>query len=330
MDIDDLRQTLATMADEVSSTDETNRLAKVEAKVRAARRQWVGVGAGVVAVAAVVGLLVPTLLNGGDDAPSAHHSQLPTVVDNGLTFYTSPAGDTLVGEAVGHPGDRVVTLTAIPTTTDLSYVSRCVEPAISHDSPTYHVTINNKPILDSTCGDGTGPAGPGTGFTSSPSGNSRAWKDYIGVVPGQPVTVRIFFERGTPNDSVPRQLGVALYADTGQQLRDHGVWFGQQTVFEGHTYRLVTRGFEQVKGVRGKLRLALPSAEEHLLVVYGVADVHSNYRTSSDGSGSSTRGGTGSSQDALAKPDQQAAHLSIRLHGKSGALIYLLAYQRID
>jgi hypothetical protein len=141
MNIDELRQTLTTMAEEVASLDAPTRLRAIDAKVVRVRRQRIGAGVAGAAVAAVVALVVPGLVNAGGDGPkpantpttSTSRTTLPTVEDKGTRFYTSPAGDTLLGEAMGRTGARVVTLRVVTTTTDLSYRSVCLRPHPSGD-----------------------------------------------------------------------------------------------------------------------------------------------------------------------------------------------------
>jgi hypothetical protein len=332
MNIDDLKQTLSSMADEVDATDGPDRLRAIDGLVRSARRQRVSVGLGVVAVAAVGGLLVPTVLNGGDGPPAASHSQLPTIEDNGVRFYTSPAGNMLLGEKVGTPGQRSVSLRVTPTTSDLSYQSLCKQPGDDSGKLVYNVTINGKDIASQSCNNTGEPVDAGSRFGFSPRGNIRFWRNDAGVVPGRPMTLRITARPGarTTPGSAPIQLGIALYAMTGPTVEDHGVWFGQQAVYAGHTYQLESRTFRRVDGLRGQVELALPAPDDRLLITYGVADVHSSYRLTADQSGADHSGGGGSELQSLSRPGQRSALLGIRIHGKPGAVIYVLAYRQVE
>jgi hypothetical protein len=337
MNIDDLRQTLSTMADEADSMDETSRLKAVDAKVARVRRQRIGGGVACAAVAAVVALVVPSLVNAGDDGPkpadnpstNTTRTTLPTVEDKGARFYTSPAGDTLLGEAMGRAGARVVTLHVVPTTTDLSYRSVCWRLVAGDQDGrlAYDVTVNGHPLVSASCDTPDhGALAPDSRFGSGPSSNSNAWTD-VGVVPGKPMTLRISLRQGVAK---PTQLGIALYADTGPKVRDHGVWLDQQVVVDGHTYQLVRRAFSQVQGLDGHLSLDLPQESAPLYLVYGVGHASGGYRTAGDGSGSSVDQGGPSTEGQLARRGQQVSRMSIHLRSEPGGLIYILAYRQLD
>jgi hypothetical protein len=340
MNIDELRQTLSTMAEEVDSVDAPARLQAIDAKVVRARRQRIGAGVACAAAAAVVGLVVPSLVNAGGDGPkpannpttSTSRTPLPTVEDKGTRFYTSPAGDTLLGEAMGRTGARVVTLRVVPTTTDLSYRSVCSQSdPSSHGKLVYDVTINGKPVTSASCdGPHQSPLGPDTSFGSNPRVNRDAWRTDVGVIPGKPVTLRISLKPVvTPSRASTTQLGIALYADTGPMVRDHGVWLDRETVVDGRTYELVRRAFSRVRGMHGHLRLDLPPASAALYLEYGVGHARGHYRFYGDRSGSYVDQGGPSSEGQLARPGQQVSRMSIQLHSTPGALIYILAYRQV-
>jgi hypothetical protein len=342
MNIDDLRQTLTTMADEVHSLDETSRLRAVDAKVARVRRQRIGAGVACAAAATVVGLVVPGLVNpgGGGPKPANHpttHSprtSLPTIEDKGARFYTSPAGDTLLGEAMGRAGAHVVTLHVVPTTTDLSYRSVCWR-LVDRDRDgrlAYDVTVNGHPLVSASCDTPDhGALAPDSRFGNSPSSNSNAWTN-AGVVPGKPMTLRISLRPGVAGQSAakPTQLGIALYADTGSMVRDHGVWLDRQEVVDGHTYQLVRQAFSRVRGLVGHLSLDLPRESAPLYLVYGVGHARGGYQTAGDGSGSRVDQGGASTEGQLSRPGQQVSRLSIHLLHTPGSLIYILAYRQVD
>jgi hypothetical protein len=339
MTIDELRQTLSTMAEEVDSVDAATRLRAIDAKVVRARRQRIGAGVACAAVAAVVALVVPGLVNAGSDGPrpanspmtSTSRTALPTVEDKGIRFYTSPAGDTLLGEAMGGTGARVVRLRVVPTTTDLSYRSVCSQP---HPAPkgelVYDVTINGRPVKGASCdGPIQGPLGPDTSYGSSPRVNRDAWRTDVGVVPGKPITLRVSLKPFVSTSrAATTQLGIALYADTGPMVRDHGVWLDQETVVDGRTYELVRRAFSRVRGRHGHLRLQLPKASAPLYLEYGVGRARGDYRFYGDGSGAFVDHGGPSMQGQPARSGQQMSRMRIHLHSRPGALIYILVYRR--
>jgi hypothetical protein len=340
MNIDELRQTLSTLAEEVDSVDAPTRLQAIDAKVVRVRRQRIVAGVACAAVAAVVGLVVPGLVGSGGDGPepannpttSPSRTTLPTVEDEGTRFYTSPAGDTLLGEAMGPTGARVVTLRVVPATTDLSYRSVCSQPGPSPDGKlVYDVTINGKPVKSASCdGPLQSPLGPDTSFGFNPRVNRDAWRTDVGIVPGKPITLRVSLKPVvTPSRAATTRLGIALYADTGPMVHDHDVWLHRETVVNGRTYELVRRAFGRVHGLDGHLRLDLPRATAPLYLEYGVGHARGDYRFYGDGSGSYVDKGGPSSEGQLARPGQQMSRMSIHLHTRPGAIIYILAYRQV-
>jgi hypothetical protein len=342
MNIDELRQTLSTMAEEVDSVDARTRLRAVEAKVVRVRRQRIGAGVACAAVAAVVGLVVPGLVDaGGGDGPkpannpttvTQHTSVLPTVEDKGTRFYTSPAGDTLLGEAMGRIGSRSVTLRVVPATSDLSYRSVCWQPDPSRTGRlVYDVSVNGKPVSSASCdGRPFGPLGPDSSFgTGSPRTNIAGWRD-VGVVPGKAMTVRLSLRPDiSARTARSTQVGVAVYANTGARDQTLGVWTPKETVTGGHTYKRVNRVFREVYGRRGHLRLHLNDVGRPLYVVYGVGRAHSAYDLRGDTSGGHSASAGPTSYGELSSPGQRAAHASVRLHGRPGAVLYIVVYRQV-
>ncbi|MDX6366630.1 MAG: hypothetical protein QOK30_1706 [Nocardioidaceae bacterium] len=340
MNIDELRQTLSTMAEEVDSVDAPARLRAVDAKVVRGRRQRIGAGVACAAVAAVVGLVVPGLVDAGGDGPrpannpttSTSETTLPTVEDKGTRFYTSPAGDTLLGEAMGRTGSRSVTLRVVPATSDLSYRSVCWQPDPSRTGRlVYDVSVNGKPVTSTSCDRRPfGPLGPDSSFGSgSPRANISSWRD-LGVVPGKAMTVRLSVRPDiSARTADSTQLGVAVYANTGARDQTFGVWTPKETVTGGHTYKRVNRVFRVVLGRRGHLRLHLNDVGQPLYVVYGVGRAHSAYDLRGDTSGGYSASAGPSSYGELSTPGQRAAHASVRLHGEPGAVLYILVYRQV-
>ena len=341
MNIDELRQTLSTMAEEVDSIDAPTRLRAVDAKVVRVRRQRIGAGVACAVVAVVVGLVVPGLLDAGGDAPkpannpttATHHAPvLPTVEDKGTRFYTSPAGDPLLGEAMGRTGSRSVTLRVVPATSDLSYRPVCWQPDPSRTGRlVYDLSVNGKPVTSASCdGRPFGPLGPDSSFgTGSPRANIAGWRD-VGVVPGRAMTVRLSLRPDiSARNADSTQMGVAVYANTGARDQIFGVWTPKETVTGGHTYTRVNRAFRKVHGRRGHLLLHLNDVGRPVYLVYGVGRAHSAYDLRGDTSGGHSASAGPSSYGELSTPGQRVAHASVRLHGKPGAVLYILVYRQV-
>jgi hypothetical protein len=340
MNIDELRQTLSTMAEKVDSVDAPTRLRAIDAKVVRVRRQRIGAGVACAAVAAAAALVVPGLVDAGGGGPkpannpttSTSRTTLPTVEDKGTRFYTSPAGDTLLGEVMGRTGSRSVSLRVVPATSDLSYRSVCWQPDPSRTGRlVYDVSVNGNPVASSSCdGRPFGPLGPASSFGSgSPRTNIAGWRD-VGVVPGKAMTVRLSLRPDiSARAADATQLGVAVYANTGHRDRTWGVWTPKETVTGGHTYKRVNRVFREVSGRRGQVHLHLPQVKKPLYVVYGVGRAHSAYDLRGDTSGGHSATAGPSSYGELSTPGQRAAHASVRLHGKPGAVLYILVYRQV-
>lgn len=110
MNLDDLRQQLASMAREVSDTETTTRLRGVEGKVRTARRtRAITAGLAAAAVVAVGGVTAPQFLGTADPPGPASPDQLATTQLQPATVSTPTESNwTPVGEQafVDNPDNR--------------------------------------------------------------------------------------------------------------------------------------------------------------------------------------------------------------------------------
>jgi hypothetical protein len=338
MNIDELRQTLQTMALETDPVDDRDRLHEVERRVTRARRRRAGAVIGCAVAVAALTVAVPSLVGTGDgqdsstDSVTRPTSTLPTVEDRGTRFYTSPAGDTLLGEAMGRTGSPSLTLRVVPPTDDLSYRSVCWRPTASR-SPRllYDLVVNGHRVKSASCdGRPYGPLGPDSTFgPGSPRANISAWRG-LGVFPGHEMTLRLSLRPGvSARVAASTQLGVAVYANTGARGHDHGVWYPQQVVVDGDTYGLARRGLRAVSGLRGHLSMDLPVTAQPLYLVYGVEGAHSGYDLTGDSSGAHSETSGASSYAGMGKRGQRTAHADVRLQGRPGATLYILAYRRV-
>ncbi len=365
MNIDELKQTLTNMADEVEHTRAQARLDGIDSKAAAERRNKLLSGGAVVSVAAVaLSMVGPQLVNDANNSPAGPVSNttnsdtdkradgkrdedivqtdedvlqtdLPTVTDNGISFYTEPAGDGLLGEAVGRPGQRSVSFTATPSTTDLSWVNICSASLPERVNRIWtSVSVNGNTLGSSGCQESTGGPFQAEGsFGSSPTANQRAWEE-LGVVAGEPSVFSLRLKPAAEKIEELRdaQIGLAVYENTGARFEDHGLWYKRERVVDGHTYRLAGNSFSEFKGGRGEMRVPLPPAEHPLFLAFGVAKVAGPYRTfqNAEGANVSSVGGW-SEGGTFARPDQDSAEMSIRTKRDDGSgLIYILAYERID
>jgi hypothetical protein len=355
MNLDDLKQTLTSMADDVRAQDPATRLAGVDEKLEAAhRRRATGAGVGVAAVAAVLALVMPNMFSAAPDrtpsptghtgSPTSKHQQtkapgaidrtsLPTVVDNGVVFYRSPAGDPLIGEAVGSPGQTVVTLTVTPRTRNLSFVQFCWQRrGGSARALNVDATFNGERAFGSSCGsDRYGPLKPEISYGSDPTVNARGWR-HLGVNPGEPTTIRLTvpprFRQVAHAERV--RLGLAMYANTGPTVVDHGITIPTRAVFDGRSYELVDRAVKRFTGFRGRIELPLSPSQRRGFAEAGVRGVHGPYvEVGPDGirGGSSRRGGASEVGSPL-RPGQRVARAAVHSRMDASGLLYLLIYRQ--
>ncbi len=354
MNLDDLKQTLTTMADDVQVQDPVARIAGVDDKLRAARRRKAAAaGVGAAAAAAVLAVGVPSVFSAAPDqgtGPAERGERvnseeptkrdrggiiatsLPTVEDNGAVFYSEPGGDTLIGSAAGEPGQTSVTLTVTPETQDLSYVQFCWQPGVEISDPVdYSSFLNGRPNTGSGCDARYGPLQPEIQFSDDPEVNSLGWQ-HMGVTPGEPMTFRIAVppsQRQVARD-VGVQLGFALYANTGPRIDDNGVTIPTEAVFAGHSYTLVDREFTSFADHRGRIDLRLPSSVSPLYVVFGVRGVSSRYVMAGPDGAVGNMGGGASEASSPLRMGQQVATVTVRSPEDPEGRLYLLIYERTD
>jgi hypothetical protein len=356
MNLDDLKHTLTEMAEDVRGHEPAVRLTGVNDKLNAARRRRAtGAGIGVAAVVAVLSLVLPDVFSESPNrspspagrtttsAPTPNHQRthtsggivdtlLPTVVDKGVVFYRSPAGDALIGEAVGTPGQTSLALTVTPTTRDLAFVEFCWRRPQGGAAVNINATFNAKQAFGSSCdSDRRGPLGPEITFGSDPRVNARGWGN-LGVDPGEAMTVRLAVpprsRQLARTDQV--QLGLAVYANTGPTVVDHGMTIPTQAVFDGHSYELVDRAVKNFNGFHGRIDLRLPPAGSRRFAEAGVRSVHGPYVEVGPGGirGGSSRGGGASEVGSPLGPGQRVARAAVHSRKDPSGQLYLLIYQQ--
>lgn len=360
MNIAELKQTLTNIASEAEDTDARARLDGIASRAASRKRnKLVAAAAGSVAAVVTFTTIGPQLLDNADEPPTGPaasktgnltdrrddgnrdpaddivETDLPTVTDNGIIFYTEPAGDTLLGEAVGRPGQRVVSFTATPTTSDLSWIEVCSARVPERNPGLWtNIFVNGNPLGSSGCQDVTGPLQADARFGSSPTANWQTWEEELGVQVGEPSTFEIRLRPGAEKIEALRdaQIGLAVFENTGPRFEDYGVWFESERVVDGHTYRLEGKSFSEFSGGRGEMRVPLPPAEHPLFLAFGVARVAGPYRVIGNaGSSSLSSEGGPSESGTFAEPNQETASMRIRTTGDDGSgLIYILAYKRVD
>lgn len=354
MNLGDLKQTLTTMADDVQVQDPGARIAGVDDKLRGARRsKAVGAGVGVAAAATLLAVAVPNVFSTAPDqgsGPAERGEQanteesttpeqdeilatsLPTVEDNGAVFYSEPGGDTLIGEAVGEPGQTSVTLTVTPQTQDLAYVQFCWQPDGRSAAFDFTSFVNGRPNTGSQCGARYGPFQPEVRFSPDPKVNSRRWQ-HLGVTPSDLMTIKIAVPVSQRREAEEAgvQLGVGLYANTGPRIEDSGVTIPTKAVFAGHSYKLVDRRFNSFVDHQGEIDVALPASTRPLYVVSGVRGVSGRFVVAGPNNtlDKSTVGGA-SEFSGPVRQGQQAANVKVRSPEDPEGQLYLLVYERTD
>ncbi|HEY7043825.1 MAG TPA: hypothetical protein VH419_09175 [Nocardioidaceae bacterium] len=337
MKVDELKQGLATLAEETENRGIHERLVGIDGKVASHRRaKWIGTG--VVAMLAIAAAAIaPGILDtNADRTPAANDDRhagfnLPTVSDHGTTFYTDPAGARLIGHGVADPGATEVSFSFTPSTLDLAWEGFCWDPtlAAAAQGADYSTFVNGNPVSGSTCQDSPGPypVAPTGSFGSSPSQNVNAWAD-LGVVVGKPSTFTLRIT-GHAGRSIAPQLGGAVY-ERGTQQRIEEIWYPQQVVFDDHTYQAVAsnvRGFEGRKP--SQISIGLPRADHAWYVFRGADHVHGGVNVSAMGHlpAGVPGGGTG---DLVPIDDRTFTVTARGLSPDSRGTIYVVVYKRID
>ncbi len=338
MNIDELKQTLTEVADEVDDRGGLDRLTGVDHKVTA-RRRTAAVGMTLAAVITAVAVaIVPTVLDGSDSTSPADQtgkqtSSLPTITDRGTTFYTSPGGAALLGHVVSEPGQREVSFTFTPDTLNLTWEQFCWDPnrAGGEHGAEYSTFVNGHPLGGSTCAGG--PDGPISGTSSfgsgSPRSNGSGWAG-LGVRVGKPSTFTVRITKHADH-SVASQLGAAIYAHA-PQVHDAGVWYDQQVVYLGHTYEAAAVSSAALSGRLTRASADLPPSDTKLYVFLGVTHLKGQLQLGSGGGSGMNlaRGSLGGGTGDLVDSDQGSVTVSgSSKDGKSTGTIYVVVYQRV-
>ena len=337
MNIDELKQTLSQVADEVDDRGGHDRLAGVDHKV-ATRRRSITVGTAVAAVITIAAVAIAPSLVGGSGTPPADSnrtrtSSLPTITDRGTAFYTSPGGAALLGHVVARPGQREVSFTFTPKTLNLTWEQFCWDPDRSRGGhgADYSTFVNGHPLGGSTCAGR--PDGPIAGTSSfgggSPHSNAAGWAR-LGVRVGKPSTFTVRITEHADRSVAP-QLGGAVYAHAPQE-HSAGVWYDRQIVYLGHTYDAAVMKSATVSGRLTRVSVDLPPSDTKLYVFQGVTNLNGQLKlVAGGGSGMGLpRGSLGGGNGALVDPDQRSVTVSgSSKDGKSTGTIYVVVYQRV-
>lgn len=355
MNIDELKQSLTTVADEVDDLGSHDRLAGVESKV-ATRRRTTILGTSLAAAVAIVAVAVaPSVLDGADDRtpptdptptrksgnPDVDETSLPTVVEKGTTFYTEPAGASLFALAVADPDQQTLTMKVVPRTLDLSWTDFCWDPSVKDldNGADFKVFINGTFIGGSTCGGRPyGPIEAESSFGGSSATNEETWAQY-GVQVGQSFEMSIQLRQHGEHSSahgVDPRMGLAIFERAPEQ-QIHGVGLNPESIFKGHLYRLVASQFgEVVDGERTRITLDLPESDQKLYVERGAAHVRGALVVDGGpqlGSTSFQPGvSTGGSSGDLVSPDRGSITVSGwgREDSPASGTIYALVYELVE
>lgn len=338
MNIDELKQALTSVADDAADRGGVERLAGVDRKI-SVRRRTTAAGTALAAVITVTAVAIaPNLLGSNDHTPPADSDNKPaptsppTITDKGTSFYTSPAGATLLGHVVAQPGEREVSFRFTPDNLNLSWEQFCWDRGVQPSARglDYGAFINGHPWLSASCGGGPGEPVAGTSsFGDSPATNAKGWAR-LGVQVGQPsiVTLRI---TGHSHRLIAPQLGAAVYTHA-PQVRNGGVWYDRQVLYLGHTYQAVAMRSAALSGRLTRVSVDLPASAEKLYVYRGVTELKGALQLGTHGASGtglpagSLGGGTGDLVDS----DQRSVTVSgSSKDGKSTGTIYVVVYQRV-
>lgn len=336
MNINELKQSLSTMADDADDdVHPTARLAAVDRKVSAQRRRTAVATGAAVAIAVAAVAIAPNIIDrSADTVPADRTDPLPTVSQHGVSLYKAPGGARLIAYAVARPGEHSVDVTFTPTTSDLSWTDFCYDAGVSRidTGAEFGLAINGHELSWSTCnGTAEGPLGAEGGFAESPTANARVFSHRYGVRAGQPSTVTVHLTRHVDRGVAP-QPGIAIYERAPRQ-QVKGIWFDREVVFKGHTYRILDADVATLNG-RNDVRahVTLPRSEQPLYAVTGAAHVRHGLQLLPDSVGVSPMGNgvTAAASGNLVPPDRGS--VAVRAHPRNQDAvgdIFVLVYERI-
>ncbi|MEP6665806.1 MAG: hypothetical protein ABJA81_05105 [Nocardioidaceae bacterium] len=348
MNIDDLKQSLAVMADDVHDLETTDRLAGIDHKVKTKRRTVVTGAAFVAAVMITAIVVTPNVTGNGDTNPPATDqtasnpdktgvtkTSLGTVNDHETLFYTEPAGATLIGHVVANAGDRTVSLVVTPSTLDLAWTDVCWDPGGNNKGrASSNTSVNGHPLGASSCsGAPDGPLVAQGNFGDSPAVNEASWRS-LGVKVGQPTTITMRLDTRHGSGDQP-QLGFAVY-ERGEQRQEQGLWFEGQVVRNGHTYQAMSWTISDLSGLpRTTINLDLPESVYPLYVVAGAEHLNGRLVLSeNDDTSVVFRAGLtdagGRTGDMVSSSEHFVTAVGRSDNGATTGRIYLIAYVRID
>ncbi len=335
MNIDELKQSLATIADETQDLGAGQRLDGVDHKAVTNRRTTVLATCAAAAVAVAAVTVAPWVLGRSDETqPTERTDSLRTVSDNGVTFYSEPGGAKLIGRAVASPGQDSVTVTFTPSTGNLMWTDFCYDAGVNgiDKGAEFALALNGHRLSFSTCsGKPEGTLGAEASFADSPDKNARAWERYD-VVPGKPSTFTVRVIKHADRAVAP-QPGIAVYERGPRQVKD-GVWFDREVVYKGHTYRMLSSDVASLAGRQVvHAQIDLPVTENRLYVVKGASQVRHGLDLFPDsvGLGSMSRGVSGTASGDLVPLNRRTA--MVRAHPKNSDVtghIFVAVYEQID
>jgi hypothetical protein len=345
MRIDEFKHALGTIADDLGEIDQVDFLGEVDRKVSHARRvRAVGAGGGLVAAVTVGALvLAPGLLGGGQgDVPPAEQptaegfaTDLPTVVDNGVAFYETPAGDRLVGHAVSEPGEVRVRFEFTPQTADLSYAFTCWGPGADREL-FVELAVNGQGLTSTSCAPAMEeqPLLNTPNTFGTPAENAASWQQRAGVQPGESVTVEAAILPPYRDKPAAEQLRIAVgfYENSADVIVRDDLTVERQTVFDGHTYQLVDTALGEMSGRRLELTASLAGVDGRAWALLGLTgDVRGRVDWRLNGDGEAVGGG-GPWQTGKLLSDTAAdvARLHFTSPQDQDAVGHLLVYERID
>lgn len=289
MNLTDLTTELEERAGQASSDrpgPATGRLTGVRRRIRERRRRQVTAAVGLVAAGVAAIVLVPNVSGLRADQnrqPAITDSPNPTPsptdstaepVSGPLHFPADGVLNSLIGSAVGRPGQAELVLRFTPEDLNLGVTSFCrlvgaPPPALAE--VTSETTVNGHPFTQSDCDDEAEAVGDHSWIQDEEATVNRSHWAGRGVVVGQESEIRIRLIRKTPASQVPPtlRLGIGIYNVSGRLVLSNGVTLKTKIAAGDHRYYLDKHKTLRATSGRRNLKITVEAGTNIGMVLVG-------------------------------------------------------------
>lgn len=345
MRLDQLKDSLADLAEEVPTDESYARLSGVNDKIARARRQrqW---GTAAVVVAAVLAVIaIPSVVIRGDKAdrptpPTATDEGLSTIEEKGIAFYTDAAGSKLIGHIVTDEGASTGQITVVPETLDLAWSADCYldmpERQVDQKRLVWlDLRVNGRDLGSQSCGGRPADSAPleaGSyfGANSSPAANERGWAD-LGTGVGESMTFELEI-RGARDLVAEAQVAAGLY-ERGSYSQHSGVWLADRETWSGADYEFVGLRIADFERTPSVVTENLSEPDGGTIARIGLVDTADGRGLAVSATGGSARYELDDGASFVVRPKEGLAQMRIRIgmqRSDVSGSIYVAEYRRVS